>query len=491
MNIFARRCSIGFLIAFGGVLCSPVARADEQVHLRADWYAVTIPYRYVERERYQAGWHRGADVRVLDERVRSVTPGVVQFVGTVAGRHIATVVDSSLGATITYVGLQSIAVHPGQRLVTGTIVGRASDIHIGAYDVRRRSKYFPVVGGDSRTSAPDMRNDDSALSAVIVRRLSDAVSGSALAGVHHDAYSSWLPRAHLLSDAPTTNERTTRRTAEQRSALRFGAALSQLATRSQFPSGRLSADAPSEVVTRTSRQLVATRHHHALGRAESHVTEQAVRMFVAAAREPLRIAPPHKALRYSTVTPRRTWSGRSRSVRRRHPRETPRPVRVTREARSAFAARLSGGGSDTKPSMQVVDPPPASLSSRAPRPSDSARHSRGSARALDNRRSDVRRDVPVDVLAASRRPPSRHDRGREVLALSAFLVVFALTIALIRRRTRAPRRSVAAPLDVDTHGLPLVLSNWVEEKSVENNELCAVAWHDSTPEQRARLPEHA
>ncbi|MBC7461554.1 MAG: M23 family metallopeptidase, partial [Thermoleophilia bacterium] len=161
---------------------SPMAAraAPAPLRLPADWYAITTPYRYDEAHRFAAGWHRGVDVEPEDGTVRAVTSGVVRFVGAVAGARVVTVRDQARGVVVTYVGLDAVGVRAGQTVAAGAVLGRAEQLHVGAYDSARRSRYVPITGraaagadGHAATGA------DRSMSGVIVGRLRDAALGRA------------------------------------------------------------------------------------------------------------------------------------------------------------------------------------------------------------------------------------------------------------------------------------------------------------------------
>jgi hypothetical protein len=176
------------LILFAVLLALPVsssAAAEPTLTLGGEWFQIVEPYRYVEARRFERGWNRGADVRVVDGRVRSPVAGTVRFAGTVVGRQVVTVATSidGLATMLTITGLEHVSVRAGDRVDVGDAVGGGNFVHVGVYDRARRSHYLPVLG---QRLAPARGSDDS-ISAAVARRLLDSIDGTARpsnVGVH-------------------------------------------------------------------------------------------------------------------------------------------------------------------------------------------------------------------------------------------------------------------------------------------------------------------
>lgn len=118
---------------------------------------------------YCAG-HRGLTYdTVPGEPVRAVAAGVVEYAGSVAGTRYV-VVRHADGRRATYGRLLTAAVATGQRIVGGTVVGRAGDtLHLGirAGDeyldpqpligaLRSRARLVPLGGAAARPGRPAM-----------------------------------------------------------------------------------------------------------------------------------------------------------------------------------------------------------------------------------------------------------------------------------------------------------------------------------------------
>jgi hypothetical protein len=165
-------------IAVLSMLVPTCALAEPTLTLDGRWYQVVDPYRYVEARRFEHGWNRGADVRVVDGRVRSPLAGTVRFAGRVGGRDVVTVATQvdGMAVVLTFTGLDGSTVRTGQRIDVAEEIGRGRSVHIGLYDQARRSHYLPVVGAPVALAAPH----DGSMSSAVARRLLDAIDGTAV-----------------------------------------------------------------------------------------------------------------------------------------------------------------------------------------------------------------------------------------------------------------------------------------------------------------------
>lgn len=174
------------------------AEAAPSLALRADWYRIVDPYRYVEARRYEGGWNRGADVQAVGGVVRAPVSGRVRFVGEVAGRGIVTV-DARLGGmpvVLTFTDVRDAPLHRGDTVRVGDVLGAASRLHVGAYDQARRTRYLPVVGAAATAGGAGPRRSRAASAPARVTPrpspVADAVAGRLLAAVDGTAVATAL-----------------------------------------------------------------------------------------------------------------------------------------------------------------------------------------------------------------------------------------------------------------------------------------------------------
>ncbi len=172
------------------------------------WYEEISPYNYEESRQYESGLHRGIDVHAKHGLVRSPERGLVVFSGEVAGRQVVVIrptrrVDGiKTSITFTSSSMQ-VNVARGASVGKGTIVGTISDdqlfghdhesrsLHVGIYDVSRRSNYLPIAVGESLSHLHGMiihrqavshsgrETDSGEIHTVVISSLANAINGKA------------------------------------------------------------------------------------------------------------------------------------------------------------------------------------------------------------------------------------------------------------------------------------------------------------------------
>ncbi|MCW2972840.1 MAG: Peptidase family, partial [Thermoleophilia bacterium] len=451
-----------------------VAAAPPSIRLRADWYVVTTPYRYDVGQRYEAGWHRGADVRPAGGVVRAVTSGVVRFVGAVAGRRIVTVHDRTHGIVVTYVGLDGIHVQPGQRVTPGVTIGAGHAVHVGAYDDAHRERYVPIVGGTGAPGIGGTAGDDS-LSGAVVGRLRDAALGEASPGAGQ-------PGGGQLG-APIVHAPLVRDVLGAHGAPTASGALTAPA-----------ATVPARVVGRSLGAVTSTPSRSRVGTGTGSSGSSG-----AGPNELSGVGSVAPSAVKSTVLDIASFTGligidlpaSDRAAAPRTHRTLARGARVgaaRRETLAALHTALIGGGHARAPGPANAPAPPPGSRAVTPTPSTTPMPRAVAAIAAGR--------VSADDLRPREPPhaaPHRPDRwsAHPLLGLLAGCALVAVVGRALRRRRGGrevredqvgTRAGIGVPL--------LVLPQSIEPGSPEIEERAAIAWSDPPPD-RARIPEHA
>lgn len=216
-------------VAWPAVAAADGGRGNEatsgQLEVPAGWFELVRAFHYDPSRPYDAGQHRGVDVRARGRDVRSVTAGVVRYSGTVAGRGVVTVLTRQRGKAfvVTYTGMGG-DVSVGDVVRRGGVLGRARGVlHIGAHDPVERHRYLPVGLGASRRASP--ARDDGTLVRAVTHRLDAAVAGVTLPRPIDRAVSQPVPSLGGLLRSAVADWSTVSSAAKPLAAIGAGAGL--------------------------------------------------------------------------------------------------------------------------------------------------------------------------------------------------------------------------------------------------------------------------